>query len=71
MKNAPLLDDFYINHYKEGVIFSKERQLIRNTFDVDKWIDKSYLEEALKELGLENYWRQFDAQGKEGKNEQE
>jgi sulfonate transport system substrate-binding protein len=67
LKNTPLLDDFYISHYEEGVAFSKERQLIRNIFDVDKWIDKSYLEAALKELGLENYWPQFDAQGREVK----
>jgi sulfonate transport system substrate-binding protein len=65
LKNTPLLDEFYVKHYKEGVTFSKERGLIRNTFDVDKWIDKSYLEQALKELGLESYWPQFDAQGKE------
>lgn len=65
IRNSPLLDEFYFLHYKEGVAFSKEKALIRNTFDVDKWIDKSYLESALKELGLENYWPQFDAQGKE------
>jgi sulfonate transport system substrate-binding protein len=62
---VPLLDEFYINHYKEGVAFAKERGLIRNAFDVDKWIDKSYLEAALKELGLENFWSEYDAEGKE------
>lgn len=65
IRNSPLLDEFFFFHYKEGVTFSKEKSLIRNIFDVDKWIDKSYLESALKELGLENYWPQFDAQGKE------
>lgn len=57
--NNPLLDDFFYNHYKGGVNYAKEKSLIRKTFDVNNWIDKSYLNEALKELGLENYWQPF------------
>jgi sulfonate transport system substrate-binding protein len=59
--NNPLLDKFFYDHYKDGLNFAKEKSLIRKTFDVDKWIDNSYLNSALKELGLENYWQPFGA----------
>lgn len=55
--NNPLLDAEYVNHYSNGIAFAKERGLIRNAFDVDTWIDRSYLNAALKELKLEGYWK--------------
>jgi sulfonate transport system substrate-binding protein len=63
--NTPVIDEFFIHHYKDALIFAKEQGLIRKTFDIDKWIDKSYLEAALKELGLENHWPYFDKDGEE------
>jgi sulfonate transport system substrate-binding protein len=58
-----LFDDYVVNHYKKIVEFSKERGFIRNAFDVKQWIDKSYLEKALKDSGLENYWQLTDIHG--------
>ncbi len=54
--NDVLFDKDYVNHYAGGIVFAKERGLIRNTFDVNTWIDRSYLDAALKELKLENFW---------------
>ena len=56
VKYSPLADQATINQYKEIVDFAFSRGLIRKKFDVDKWIDKSFAEAALKELGLQNYW---------------
>lgn len=53
---SPLIDDATVNAFKEIVEFSYQRGLIRKKYDVDEWIDKSYQNQALKELGLENYW---------------
>jgi sulfonate transport system substrate-binding protein len=64
-RNSPLLDEYFITKHKEVVDFAKENGFIKKTFDVEQWIDKSYLEAALKELGLENYWPRFDKDGKE------
>ncbi|KAF0219083.1 MAG: NitT/TauT family transport system substrate-binding [Geobacteraceae bacterium] len=64
---TPLLDEFFVNHYRNGVAYSKENKYIRKPFDVDQWIDRSYLDAALKELKLEKYWPQYDAQGKKKK----
>jgi sulfonate transport system substrate-binding protein len=60
----PLLDPFSVQHYKNAVAFSKERNFIHRTFDVDEWVDTSYLNKALKAQGLENYWPQHDVDGK-------
>ena len=65
--NWPVIDEFFINHQKEILNFCKERKYVRNTFDVDKWVDTSYQEWALKELGLENHWQRYDANGKKKK----
>ncbi len=50
-------DKNYVNHYAGGIAFAKQRGLIRNVFDVNTWIDRSYLDDALKELKLENFWK--------------
>ncbi|MDD5465152.1 MAG: ABC transporter substrate-binding protein [Candidatus Omnitrophica bacterium] len=60
--NTPLIDGFYVTHYKDALLYSKEHKFIRNTFDVDSWIDRSYLNAALKELGLENFWQPYEAE---------
>ncbi|NTW48153.1 MAG: ABC transporter substrate-binding protein [Chlorobiales bacterium] len=53
---SPVIDDATVNAFKEIVEFSYQRGLIRKKYDVDEWIDKSYSEAALKELGLEKFW---------------
>lgn len=60
---TPIIDDYFVNHYKEAAAFSKERGFIRKEFDVEKWIDRSFVDAALKEEGLENYWQPRDADG--------
>ena len=65
--NKPLIDEFFTNHLKEVLAFTKEKKYVRTTFDVDKWVDTSYQDAALKELGLENHWPRYDANGKKKK----
>jgi sulfonate transport system substrate-binding protein len=61
---SPLFDEHFINHYKKSIALYKEHKLIRKTFDPEtEWIDRSYLDAALKDLKLENYWPEFDANG--------
>jgi sulfonate transport system substrate-binding protein len=56
IKYSPILDKGFIDDYKDKVNFCYENGLIRRKVDVDQWIDRSYYEAALKELGLQNYW---------------
>jgi len=61
---SPLFDEHFINHYKKSIALYKENKLIRKTFDPEtEWIDRSYLNAALKDLQLENYWPEYDANG--------
>ena len=52
----PRPDHENTNDYKGLIDFSLKNKLIRTNIDVDKWVDKSYADAALKELGLQNYW---------------
>jgi sulfonate transport system substrate-binding protein len=53
---SPLFDPFLTDRYKDAVEHAYQFRLIRNKFDVDKWIDRSFLDASLKELKLDSYW---------------
>src|SRR5205085_1091668 len=63
VRNSPLFDEYLVGRYKAAVSDARKFNLIRNDIDVDAWIERKYLNRALKELGLENYWPEFDASG--------
>ncbi|OTG84194.1 TetR family transcriptional regulator [Acinetobacter sp. ANC 4558] len=60
-KINPLLDPYFYAQTKKSVQQSKDYKLIRRDVDVDSWVEPKYLKRGLVELGLENYWPQFDA----------
>jgi sulfonate transport system substrate-binding protein len=53
----PLIDDLFVAGLKVGVNFSLQNKLIRQPVDVDAWIDRRYIDGALKELKLASYWQ--------------
>ena len=59
----PLIDDFHVAQYIDAVKLSKEARLIRRDVDVKTWYQPKYLNNALKELKLENYWQPLNANG--------
>lgn len=62
---SPKFDEQWVSVTKKNIALYKERRLIRKTFDPEKeWIDKSFLNAALKELKLENHWPDYDENGK-------
>jgi sulfonate transport system substrate-binding protein len=61
---SPLIDDFILVRFKESVADAKVLSLIRKDFDVDAFFDKSFLEQAIKELKLTNQWKPLSATGK-------
>ena len=62
--NSPKFDDMWLSHDKRSIALFKAHRLIRKTFDPEKeWIDRSFLDAALKELNLENFWPDYDANG--------
>jgi sulfonate transport system substrate-binding protein len=56
-RSNPLLNKAYRDQIQEGIDFSVANNIIRKPANVNDWIDDSYLNAALKELGLENYWQ--------------
>ncbi|WP_437883843.1 ABC transporter substrate-binding protein [Pseudomonas sp. LRF_L74] len=61
---SPLFDPFLVAQYHDTYRLAKELKLLRGKdFDLDQWMDHSFLDKALKDLHLEHYWPELDAQG--------
>jgi sulfonate transport system substrate-binding protein len=63
-RDSPLFDEYYRTHYKRLLKAGRELKLVRRGFDIDRWLDPTYLNRGLKELHLEGVWPEQDAEGK-------
>lgn len=63
-RNSPLIDDYLIEQYRTQARQAKEYGLIRRDVTVDGWFDPQFLDAALKQLGFENFWPRYAADGK-------
>lgn len=61
--SSPLLDGYFGAQYAQQIKEAKRFGLIKNTFDYASWAEPKYLTQALKELGLENFWEPMGANG--------
>ncbi|MDX6806957.1 ABC transporter substrate-binding protein [Terrihabitans rhizophilus] len=60
---SPLLDEFTLAKYETGSAFAIESKFIRQPVDLKTWIDPSFLNKAVKDLGLEGFWKTRRADG--------
>ena len=60
----PLLDDYYQASIKSSIEEIKKYKLIRRDVAFEGWLEPKYLNNALRELKLEDYWPQQAADGK-------
>jgi sulfonate transport system substrate-binding protein len=60
----PNFDPFLVGRYKDAIEQAQRFKLSRAKFDADPWIDRRYLNTALRAQGLETYWPVFQANGK-------
>jgi sulfonate transport system substrate-binding protein len=60
---SPLLDAYISSTYKTNIQEAKRFGLIKNDVDFDHWVDSRFLDQALKELNLQSYWKAIDASG--------
>ena len=58
-----LIDDFHKDQLKNLLDFAIKKGYAKKSFDINSWVDISYQEAALKELGLENFWARYDKDG--------
>jgi sulfonate transport system substrate-binding protein len=61
--SSPLLDGYFGAQFKQQINEAKRFGLIKNSFDYASWAEPRFLTQALKELGLENYWEQIGPTG--------
>jgi sulfonate transport system substrate-binding protein len=61
---SPLIDPFIEARLRQSVDEAVRFKLIRRPFDVASWIDRRYLDTALRDLGLNQLWPAYDAAGK-------
>ncbi|MDQ7969521.1 MAG: ABC transporter substrate-binding protein [Oxalicibacterium faecigallinarum] len=67
-KVSPLMDTFYVTRYQATLDQAAELGLLRGKkFEIEQWFDRRFLNAALKELKLENYWQPLDAKGARAK----
>lgn len=59
----PLIDDYVVARYSEQAEAAKQYGLLRGDPEVASWFDRSYLDTALKDLGLQNFWSTRGADG--------
>jgi sulfonate transport system substrate-binding protein len=60
---SPIPDEFLVEHYKRAAAYMLENKLIRRPVNIDTWVDRSFVDAALKELGLQGYWPEYDKNG--------
>lgn len=61
-----LFDEYIVKGYQRAIDDATRLGLVNKPVDIQKWFDTHYLETALKELKLENYWTPEDATGQPG-----
>ncbi|MCE1270657.1 MAG: ABC transporter substrate-binding protein [Acinetobacter sp.] len=54
---SPLIDQDYIQAFKQSVKSAKEAQLIRKDIEVEHWIDNRFVQQGIKELGYQQVWQ--------------
>lgn len=61
--SSPLLDPYFTSQYAKNIEEAKRFGLIRNAFKLEEWLEPRFLNEVLKEQGLESYWKPVDPSG--------
>lgn len=56
-RDSPLVDAYVVARYKTSIADAKRLGLIRTAFDFEPWVDRSFLDQVLKEEKLEGFWK--------------
>ncbi|CAN7356355.1 ABC transporter substrate-binding protein [Rhizobacter sp. LjRoot28] len=64
VRTSPLYDPFITTRLQQALDDAHRFRLVRRDFDVNGWIDRQYVDAALKDLGLEGFWTAYDAEGR-------
>lgn len=64
LRETPLLDEYWVSRYRAAIADAVAYRLIRTNIDLDAWIDRRFLDVALRELRLEKQWGRYGVDGK-------
>lgn len=56
---SPLLDPYFVEAFRRDVESAKQLGVIRKSFDVDGWVDASWLNAALQKTKLAGRWKAY------------
>ncbi|WP_173912056.1 ABC transporter substrate-binding protein [Acinetobacter sp. Marseille-Q1618] len=62
--SAPIFDAYNVSLIKQKLKAGQDLKLIRGNIDVDQWIEPKYVNNALKTLNLQGFWKPLNASGK-------
>jgi sulfonate transport system substrate-binding protein len=60
----PRFDAFLRDRYRDAVEQAVRFKLTRKSFDTTHWLDASYVDKAVQTLKLQNYWPEYQPNGK-------
>lgn len=60
---TPLIDDYFLAQFQGGIDFARENELIRQDIDLSDWVERSFLDTAIAELGYDGVWTPRNADG--------
>jgi len=63
VRSSPLIDPYFVSTYKWNIREAKRFGLIKKDIDFEHWVDTRFLNKALAELQLSDYWKPVDASG--------
>lgn len=66
---SPLLDPAYVAHYRNVIEGATEARIIRRGFDVEAWVDPTYVNAAVRSLGLDDFWTRGPLQAGAGRGD--
>jgi sulfonate transport system substrate-binding protein len=55
-KLSPLVDPYVVARYKSQIELAKRFGLVKTAFDFETWVDRSFQQRAIKQLGLDGFW---------------
>jgi sulfonate transport system substrate-binding protein len=64
LRTSPLYDPFLTTRFRQALDDAQRFRLVRARFDVDTWIDRSFVDAALKDLKLEGFWPLYGPDGR-------
>lgn len=60
---TPIIDDYFRGQFQGGIDYTKDNELIRGDVDLSTWIDPSFIDKAIADLGFADTWPARKADG--------